>query len=861
MLLSLACLSLAVQPARGQTDGIDLLLNQLETALKGGDVKAFGHLMTLAPDDEGFQQFTESWFATGTTRATVHERDRAEQGSPDALRLIVEVLVEAGIEGRLATWRLDVRRGTDGWKISALHTLSIVDGLFRLSIDKTTQYRAKDLVVTAEDIQIRLSDGVVFLANVPSGPTVAILLGKGDMVFSPNPEAEQRQIALLTGGPSLHQSFDAAMIRLNPADAANRLPASALSTMSVNSGQLARAEDIFAEEIGKSFSVDLADLSRETWSLVPSVGDILAEVRTRQYGTLTYTHDGTDQEDITFFDRARRRNFAVYSSRSKLATRGPFYDEDARAEFDVLDYNVDTSFVPDRFWMEGQTRLRLRVRAFALSAMTIRLAERLVVRSVKSDKHGRLLYVRVRNQNSLIVNLPEAVNRDDEFTIIVSYAGRHEPQGLERENVTVDAQVQTTEVTFEPEPHYLYSTRSYWYAQATQSDYATATIRFTVPAQYATVCSGEPAAGSPVQLRPVPNEPLRRLFVFAATAPVRYLSCVVSRFNASDARDADVGAAKLPIRITSTTRQRGRGREVLSKAAEMMEFYGTLMGDTPYPSLSIAVLESQVPGGHAPGYVAMINQPLPSSPFVWRDDPASFDEFPDFFLAHELAHQWWGQAVGWKNYHEQWLSEGFAQYFAALFAEKRRGADVFDDVVRQLAKWTLAESDQGPVYLGSRLGQLKGEARVFRALVYNKGGAVLHMLRRLLGDEVFFNGVRRFYREFKFKKAGTEDLRRALEAESGRSLETFFRGWIHKQDLPTVTLTWRSMDDARVKIELQQSGDPLEFPVSVTRVYADGTEETETVTVSSALTTVERPATGGVKSIEVNRDRMTRGTG
>ena len=132
----------------------------------------------------------------------------------------------------------------------------------------------------------------------------------------------------------------------------------------------------------------------------------------------------------------------------------------------------------------------------------------------------------------------------------------------------------------------------------------------------------------------------------------------------------------------------------------MMAFYGTLVGEAPYPSLSIAVLESQIPGGHAPGYVAIINQPLPTSPFVWRDDPASFDDFPDFFLAHELAHQWWGQAVGWQNYHEQWLSEGFAQYFAALFAERRRGPGVFGDIVRQLTRWTLAESDQGPVYLG-----------------------------------------------------------------------------------------------------------------------------------------------------------------
>ena len=63
---------------------------------------------------------------------------------------------------------------------------------------------------------------------------------------------------------------------------------------------------------------------------------------------------------------------------------------------------------------------------------------------------------------------------------------------------------------------------------------------------------------------------------------------------------------------------------------------------------------------------------------------------------------------------------------------------------------------------------------MFRALVYNKGAAVLHMLRRLVGDETFFNGLRRFYAEQKFQKTGTEDLRRAIEAESGRPLERFF---------------------------------------------------------------------------------------
>lgn len=860
LLLALSLVVTATGRAPAQSDDVAALLDRVETAVAGGDQPAFIALTTLAPDDPAVRPFLDRWFTTETTRATVRERDRAETRVPGTYRLVVEVLVEAGIQGRLATWRFDVRRAADRWQITGVATLSVVEGLFRLSIDPTTQYRAKDLRVTAEDLEVGLEDGAVFLARVPSGPTAAVLVGRGQMTFSPTPETERRQIALLTRGPTLRQPFDAAMIRLSPLDADSRLPPDQLIAVPVEPRQLARARQVFEDEIGKSFSVDLADLSRETWSLIPGAGDILAEVRTRRYGTLTYTHDGSAQEDITLFDRARRRNLSIYASKGRLATRGPFFDEDDNAEFDVLDYNVETSYVPDRFWIEGRTRLRVRIRAVALSALTIRLADPLVVRSVVSDRHGRLLHVRVRNQNSVIVNLPDPAARDEVLTLTVTYAGRHEPQGVERENVTVTPQAVQTEIAFAaPEPHFLYSNRSYWYAQAPQSDYATATIRFSVPTAFSAVCSGEPAEGSPLVLRGEGDAPPRRLHVFAATLPVRYLTCVVSRFGATDTREPAAGTTELPLRVTATARQRARGRDVMAKAAEMMAFYTGLIGEAPYPSLSIAVLESQIPGGHAPGYVAIINQPLPTSPFTWRDDPAAFDDFPDFFLAHELAHQWWGQAVGWQNYHEQWISEGFSQYFAALFAERDRGREVFEDILRKCARWTMSESDQGPVHLGYRLGHLKGEGRIFRALVYNKGGTVLHMLRRMLGDEVFFAGMRRFYRQHKFRKAGTEAFRLALEAESGRSLETFFNGWIYGQDLPSLSVASQTLEGgARVRIDLRQrEGAIFEFPVTVTRVYRDGTQESETVGVAQKVTSIERPLKGPLRRIEVNRDRIT----
>ena len=64
-------------------------------------------------------------------------------------------------------------------------------------------------------------------------------------------------------------------------------------------------------------------------------------------------------------------------------------------------------------------------------------------------------------------------------------------------------------------------------------------------------------------------------------------------------------------------------------------------------------------------------------------------------MAHEIAHQWWGHGVGWENYHDQWLSEGFAQYFATLYANKFRGDDVFQGVLKRMRRWAINESDQG----------------------------------------------------------------------------------------------------------------------------------------------------------------------
>ena len=190
-------------------------------------------------------------------------------------------------------------------------------------------------------------------------------------------------------------------------------------------------------------------------------------------------------------------------------------------------------------------------------------------------------------------------------------------------------------------------------------------------------------------------------------------------------------------------------------------------------------------------------------------------------IAHEIAHQWFGNAVTEGDWDDAWLSEGFATYFAALYDEHYVGHDAFIRSMQGIfARARAAQQTEKPL-VHENISDLRG---VIPQLVYQKGGSVLHVLRGQVGTDAFWKSIREYYRRHQNGLASSLDLQRAFEETSGQDLGWFFTQWLHWPTVPALEGTWW-WDEAGKKVILQiaqtQKGNAYRLPLEVGLV-ADG---------------------------------------
>jgi hypothetical protein len=564
----------------------------------------------------------------------------------------------------------------------------------------------------------------------------------------------------------------------------------------------------FREHVDDAYQLE-ARLPRSPWWLLPSVGDSLTTFQTRA-GTLTYTVSQSEPEGLSLFDRARRRQICLYPL---PGTEGRF-DEDEERTVDVLHHDLTVRFEPERYGLIGTDVLRLRLRN-PTTTIHLRLDESLRVLSIRSREAGEHLFFRVRHQDGMVVSLGPLSGTVGEVVLTVRFAGAHRPAPVDREMVQAVAPPVGFDDDIGVEETVVYSNRTPWYPQGDADDYTTSELHLDVPANMMAVATGQQTS-----LR---TEAGRTRVEYRQDMPGKYITVAVGRLVDAGRQSDD----QVSISAWAAPRLRPTAPARIAEALAIMRYYASEFGPPPYPTLNLALVESRIPGGHSPPGMIVISVRSALLHGSLRDDPASFPDVPEFFIAHELAHQWWGHGVAGQNYHERWISEAFAQYAAALWVRQRRGEDAFRDMLARMGRWAIRYADKGPIYLGHRLGHIEGDPQIYRAVVYDKGAYVLHMLRQIVGEPAFRAAGMALQKENRFRKIGTDEVRAALETASRRDLGPYFQEWVYGTKIPELRLATRSRAEAggyRTEITVAGSDLPGPVPLELAVSHPAGTE-------------------------------------
>ncbi len=224
---------------------------------------------------------------------------------------------------------------------------------------------------------------------------------------------------------------------------------------------------------------------------------------------------------------------------------------------------------------------------------------------------------------------------------------------------------------------------------------------------------------------------------------------------------------------------------------KVLEFYSNYVGPFAYEKLA-NIQSASVSGGMETSSAIFYAENLVNG---------KRDERTRNVVIHEIAHQWFGNAVTESTWDDAWLSEGFATYFTLLFIEKEYGKEEFEKGIIKARKAVYDLASKQPDF--SIVSPRSAEKEpVTSGITYQKGAWVLHMLRNLMGETQFKEGIQLYYNKFYNANATTDDFRTAMEKASGKDLKPFFKQWLYQPLNPEIEGTW-AYDAAAKKITIQ----------------------------------------------------------
>jgi aminopeptidase N len=421
----------------------------------------------------------------------------------------------------------------------------------------------------------------------------------------------------------------------------------------------------------------------------------------------------------------------------------PFYPQMGNTGYDSLHYTIDLTVDVERNFIDGTSTLEAQA-VENLSTFNLDFHGLNVSNVTVND--SRADFVRVADE--LVITPAEALSQGQTFNVVVAYSGVPEP--------VVDASFpgdgigwlydQTT-IFVVSEPS---GTMNWIPINNHPTDKATYTFEITVPEPYVVAANG--------LLKSETDNGDTKTYLWEATTPMAsYLATVnIGMFQVV----TEEGPDGLPIRNYFPPENLVDGKLATRRTSEMIAYYSDTFGPYPFEAYGILVIPQDY------GF-ALENQTLS----IFGQD--MLDELT---VAHELAHQWFGDSISLKSWEDIWLNEGFATYAEALWVEHNEGKESANEYMRDIyGQITIFDL---PAPGTPRVEELFGRS------VYYRGGWVLHALRSQVGDEAFFEILHEYYARYAGKSASTEDFIAVAEEVSGQDLKSLFDDWLFGDQIP-----------------------------------------------------------------------------
>ena len=502
--------------------------------------------------------------------------------------------------------------------------------------------------------------------------------------------------------------------------------------------------------------------------------------------------------------------------------------------YDITYHELHFTLDPANYYISGVVTTTFTALS-DLSTVTFDLTNKLTVSSVTKD--GTPLTFIQNTNNELVITLPSTLNSGTSGTVIISYAGA--PANGEQAFTTAIHNGSPVLYTLS-EP---YGARDWWPCKQDLNDKEDSIdIYITAPSQYISVANGIETT------TPIISGPYKTThFHHGYPIPAYLIAIAVTNYSVYN-QTGGTAPNQYPIINYIYPETLTAVKTQLDQTPLILNLYENLFEIYPFHNEKYGHAQFGWGGGMEHTTVSFM---------------VSFERD---LIAHEMAHQWFGDKITCGSWKDIWLNEGFATYVAALVIENFDGQAAFTTEKNKMIS-NITSKTNGAVYLTD--AELTNVNRIFDSrLTYNKGAMVLNMLRFKMGDALFFQGIKNYLKDVNlaYKYAKTPDLQSHLETAYGSSLMEFFNDWVYNQGYPTYTITAQNLGGGQAQFTVNQTQSDasvsyFEMPVPI-RVFGNGGQQLDLVlnnTVNGESFTENVPFTISNITFDPNKNIISKG--